>query len=134
MNLVLEETPNVLSLGKLVVEEGYSFEWSHGKPPNLKSPDGTEHVLVVLDMVPYIDVGMIQASKSRGKPSAISPNKGLAMCLQALTQKKPSLQARAKVHWRKFRLKMNPKHRMREAKLPSLKKKGSESMPSLSTT
>ncbi len=49
---VLEETPNRLSLGKLVGQEGYSFQWSSRKPPYLKAPDGTVFALDVIDMVP----------------------------------------------------------------------------------
>ena len=32
---VLENTPAVLSLGKLCDENGYSYEWIHGQKPHL---------------------------------------------------------------------------------------------------
>ncbi len=68
LDLRTEETPNVLSLGKPVGEEGYSFRWGHGKPPCLKPPEGDEFVLYVVDMVPYIDVGKIQSAYRKVRP------------------------------------------------------------------
>lgn len=63
---VLEDTPNVFSLGKLVVEEGYDFHWTSDKPPYLKSPQGDEIELNVIDFVPFIDIGeLTEAQKHR---------------------------------------------------------------------
>ena len=42
--VLMEDCPSVLSLGKRIVEEGYSFEWHHGRKPVLTAPDGTRTV------------------------------------------------------------------------------------------
>ena len=45
----------MLSLGKRIVEEGYSFEWHHGRKPVLTAPDGTRTVCKVRNLCPHVD-------------------------------------------------------------------------------
>ena len=127
-SIVLEDTPNVISLGKLVVEEGYSFRWSHGKPPCLKSPERTVFVLDVVDTVPYIDVSKIQSIDIEGKTGsgATSTVKKDRLYLQARIQKKPVLLAQARVPWKTFHRQKTDLSQVREAKVLNLRNKSSE--------
>ena len=52
--LLLDNTPNVLSLGRLVEDEGYQFLWSQHKPPQLIAPSGKVLYLEVQRYVPCI--------------------------------------------------------------------------------
>ena len=53
--LALEDSPNAVSLGRLVLEHGYSLEWSPKLPrPVLRSPCGTPVELQVKVFVPYL--------------------------------------------------------------------------------
>ena len=55
--LVLPNTPNVLSIGKRVVDGGYDFVWRIGERPYLTHPEGSRHIdLTVRDNWPYLDV------------------------------------------------------------------------------
>ena len=67
---VLENTPAVLSLGKLCDEIGYSYEWIHGQKPHLirsgiRIPCNTEN------FVP-IEVPGLSANSSSGSDSSTS--------------------------------------------------------------
>ena len=54
--LILEYTPNALSLGRLVVEEGFSFTWEAYFPaPLLHCPDGRTIELPTEHFVPYLE-------------------------------------------------------------------------------
>jgi len=55
---VLDSTPNVLSLGRRVIVDGYSFEWpAHSYSPWLVHPETGEKIhLRVKDFVPYLEV------------------------------------------------------------------------------
>ena len=39
---ILEDTPAVLSLGKLCEDQGYSHEWTSGRKPYLKMADNSD--------------------------------------------------------------------------------------------
>ena len=61
---VLENTPAVLSLGKLCDENGYSYEWINGQKPHLikdgiRIPSNTENVVPIvfpgLNLLPGVD-------------------------------------------------------------------------------
>ena len=67
---VLEDTPAVLSLGKLCDEHGYSYEWINGQKPNLienfiRIQCNTEN------FVPIVVLGL-SASSSSSLPSSTS--------------------------------------------------------------
>ena len=68
---VLDETPNVLSLGRRVVEDGYDFAWdAHSMSPKLTKPHTGEVIqLTVKDFVPYLDVGNGDAIPQRSTPA-----------------------------------------------------------------
>ena len=52
--LVLENTPNVLSVGLRCMEYGYSFHWPCGQVPYLVTPDGFQVDCVVENNVPIL--------------------------------------------------------------------------------
>ena len=54
---VLSQTPHVMSIGKRVVEQKYSFIWCTGSTPLLITPSGSQIPLVVNGNVPYMAVG-----------------------------------------------------------------------------
>ena len=65
---VLENTPAVLSLGKLCDENGYSYEWISGQKPHLikngiRIPCNTEN------FVPIMVPGLSSSSSSSSHPS-----------------------------------------------------------------
>ena len=59
---VLDNTPNVLSIGRLVSEKGYSFRWEASDPegPTLVSPSGQITLLTVVNFVPVIAAPVIE--------------------------------------------------------------------------
>ena len=65
---VLENTPAVLSLGKLCDENGYSYEWIHGQKPHLikngiRIPCNTEN------FVPIVVPGLSSSSSASSSTS-----------------------------------------------------------------
>ena len=69
---VLENTPAVLSLGKLCDENGYSYEWIHGQKPHLikkgiRIPCNTEN------FVPIVVPGL--SSSSSGSSTSKTPSR-----------------------------------------------------------
>ena len=63
---VLENTPTVLSLGKLCDENGYSYEWINGQKPHLIK-DGTRIICNMENFVPIVVPGL--SSSSSGSSS-----------------------------------------------------------------
>ena len=59
--LLLDNTPNVLSLGRLVEDEGYQFLWTRNKPPQLVALSGKVFSLEVQRYVPCIPENCLQA-------------------------------------------------------------------------
>ena len=49
--LVLEDTPAVLSIGRLCIELGYSFCWFNSLAPHLLTPSGKEIYFTVRNFV-----------------------------------------------------------------------------------
>ncbi len=46
--VILDNSPcNILSLGELLMEQGFGFEWKPGEPPRLIMLDGSVHILLV---------------------------------------------------------------------------------------
>ena len=54
---VLENTPAVLSLGKLYDENGYSYEWINGQKPHLIK-DGIRIIYITENFVPIVDLDL----------------------------------------------------------------------------
>ena len=67
---VLENTPAVLSLGKLCDENGYSYEWINGQKPHLVK-DGIRIQCNTENFVPIMVPGL-SASSSSSFPSSTS--------------------------------------------------------------
>ena len=59
--LLLDNTPNVLSLGRLVEDEGYDFLWTRNKPLQLVAPSGKVFSLEVQRYVPCIPENCLPA-------------------------------------------------------------------------
>ena len=60
---VLENTPAVLSLGKLCDENGYSYEWINGQKPHLIK-DGIRIICNTENFVPIVVPGLTSSSSS----------------------------------------------------------------------
>ena len=65
---VLEDTPAVLSLGKLCDENGYSEEWINGQEPHLVK-NGIRIQCNTENFVPIVVPGLSSSSSSRSHPS-----------------------------------------------------------------
>ena len=65
---VLENTPAVLSLGKLCNENGYSHEWFNGQKPHL-SKNGIRIQCNAENFVPVVVPGLSSSSSSSSHPS-----------------------------------------------------------------
>ena len=68
---VLENTPAVLSLGKLCDENGYSYEWINGQKPHLIK-DGIRIICNTENFVPIVVPGL--SSSSSGSSSTLRPS------------------------------------------------------------
>ena len=60
---VLENTPAVLSLGKLCDENGYSYEWINGQKPHLIK-DGIRIICDTENFVPIVVLGLTSSSST----------------------------------------------------------------------
>ena len=65
---VLDDTPAVLSLGKLCDENGYSYEWINGQKPHLIK-DGIRIICNTENFVPIVVPGL--SSSSSGSSSTL---------------------------------------------------------------
>ena len=65
---VLENTPAVLSLGKLCDENGYSYEWINGQKPRLIK-NGIRIICNTENFVPIVVPGLSTSSSSGSHPS-----------------------------------------------------------------
>ena len=65
---VLENTPAVLSLGKLCDENGYSYEWINGQKPHLIK-DGIRIICKSENFVPIVVPGLSSSSSASSSSS-----------------------------------------------------------------
>ena len=65
---VLENTPAVLSLGKLCDENGYSYEWINGQKPHFIK-NGIRIQCTTENFVPIVVSGLSKSSSSSSRPS-----------------------------------------------------------------
>ena len=65
---VLENTPTVLSLGKLCDENGYSYEWINGQKPHLIE-DGIRIICNTENFVPIVVPGLTSSSSASSSTS-----------------------------------------------------------------
>ena len=70
---VLDNTPAVLSLGKLCDENGYSYEWINGQKPHLIK-DGIRIICNTENFVPIVVPGL-SSSSSGSSPTSRTPMK-----------------------------------------------------------
>ena len=70
---VLDNTPAVLSLGKLCDENGYSYEWINGQKPHLIK-DGIRIICNTENFVPIVVPGL-SSSSSASSPTSRTPMK-----------------------------------------------------------
>ena len=66
---VLENTPAVLSLGKLWDENGYSYEWINGQKPHLIKKNGIRIQCNTKNFVPVVVPGLSASSSSSSSPT-----------------------------------------------------------------
>ena len=64
---VLENTPAILSLGKLCDENGYSYEWINGQKPHLIK-DGIRIICNTENFVPIVVPGLTSSSSTSSSP------------------------------------------------------------------
>ena len=64
---VLDNTPAVLSLGKLCDENGYSYEWINGQKPHLIK-DGIRIICNTENFVPIVVPGLTSSSSTSSSP------------------------------------------------------------------
>ena len=67
---ILEETPAVLSLGKLCEEHGYTCDWTSGQKPYLTTKGKTENV------VPVVVPGLSSSSSSSSSSTSFPQDQG----------------------------------------------------------
>ena len=73
---VLENTPAVLSLGKLCDENGYSYEWINGQKPHLIEKKGIRIQCNTENFVPIVVPGFSTSSSSRShRSTSMTPSR-----------------------------------------------------------
>ena len=68
---VLENTPAVLSLGKLCDENGYSYEWINGQKPHLIK-DGIRIICNTENFVPIVVPGLSSSSSGSAEMDTLT--------------------------------------------------------------
>ena len=71
--LLLQETPAVLSLGKLCEEHGYTYHWKSGQNPHLIK-NGKRIDCNISNYVPFVVPGISASSSSTTPSSTSSPS------------------------------------------------------------
>ena len=71
--MLLEETPAVLSLGKLCEDHGYTNHWTSGQKPHLIKND-KKIVCNITNFVPFVVPGLSTSSSSPSSSSTRSPS------------------------------------------------------------
>ena len=67
--MLLEETPAVLSLGKLCEDHGFSYHWTSGQKPHL-TKNGKRIGCNVAKYVPFVAPGMSTSSSTSSSPAS----------------------------------------------------------------
>ena len=71
--ILLNDTPDAMSIGQLDIESGFDFVWKHGELPTLSHRDGRNITFDVEDYVPYWRVaGATAQSKTRKRGAAVA--------------------------------------------------------------
>ena len=66
----LEETPAVLSLGKLCVDHGYNYYWTSGQKPHLIKKKGRKVECNTANYVPFVVLGLSTSSSNSSSPTS----------------------------------------------------------------
>ena len=67
--MLLEETPAVLSLGKLCEDHGYAYHWTSGQKPHL-TEDGKNINCNMSNYVPFVVLGLATSSSTSSAPTS----------------------------------------------------------------
>lgn len=67
--LMMKGCPNILSLGKRCIQEGFACEWKSGKWPVLTSADGQSYELDIENYVPVFNASGSSSSSSKDPPA-----------------------------------------------------------------
>ena len=86
---VLEDTPAVLSLGKLCDESGYSYEWINGQKPHLIK-NGIRIQCNTENFVPIVVPGL-SSSSSRSSSTSKTPSRQESPCSTSSSSSSSSL-------------------------------------------
>ena len=77
---VLENTPAVLSLGKLYDENGYSYEWINGQKPHLIKKNGIRIPCNTENFVPIVVPGLSNSSSGSDSSTSRTPSRQESHC------------------------------------------------------
>ena len=80
---VLENTPAVLSLGKLCDENGYSYEWINGQMPHL-TENGIRIICNTENFVPIVVPGLSNSSSTSSSSLRTPMNRRVILLLHLL--------------------------------------------------
>ena len=69
--MLLEETPAVLSLGKLCEDHGFSYHWTSGQKPHL-TQNGKRIYCKISNCVPFVVPGLSTSSSTTPTPTSSS--------------------------------------------------------------
>ena len=67
--MLLEETPAVLSLGKLCEDHGYTYHWTSGQKPHL-TKNGKRSDCNISNYVPFVVLGLSTSSSTTSTPTS----------------------------------------------------------------
>ena len=67
-DLLLEETPGVLSLGKLCKDHGYFYHWTSGQKPHV-TQKGKRFDCNISNYVPFVVLGLSTSSSTSSTPT-----------------------------------------------------------------
>ena len=67
--MLLEETPAVLSLGKLCEDHGYAYHWTTGQKPHL-TQNGKRINCKIANYVPFVVPGLSTSSSTSSSPAS----------------------------------------------------------------
>ena len=74
---ILENTPDVISVGMRCMRYGFTFVWPSGSPPYFILPDGRRVHLSVDGDIPYLALGRVPAGR-------VSPETRRVSCVDTL--------------------------------------------------
>ena len=98
--MFLEETPAVLSLGKLCEDHGYTYHWTSGQKPHLtKKGKGID--CNISNYVPFVVPGLSTNSSTTSSPSSTSSSQDFVFDVNRFTEN-PLPEKKVEVRVRSF--------------------------------